>query len=201
MRRGALILCAALTLLLASLWLLSQFRGFAFLHTRGELVRNEQFPDGRMGAWEYTLTTWSFQTYPHQFRLVRGEYLSIMPRESEKDRFAGQLGWEAHSFAASAIRPERRPWFASQPGEWRFLGFGTGTATSSGQTSRTFDLPYWLPLAACGVPMLLAALHFRRKHVRLREGRCLKCGYPLDAHMTKCPECGASRATTAASVR
>lgn len=188
-----LIVCVATALLLSALWLLSQFRGFALLRTSAALVRNTQTPDGQMGAWEYTLTTWSFQTYPHQFRLVRGEYLSIMSAESEKDRFADQLGFEAHSFAASAIRPDRRPWFVSEPGNWRFLGFGAGESTGGGQTAQTYDVPYWLLIALFGTPALLAAKRHRTLALRASKGRCLNCGYQLDAHMTICPECGTAR--------
>jgi hypothetical protein len=192
--RGILLFgCAATALLLSALWLLSQFRGCALLHTGAAVARNSQTPDGQMGAWECTLTTWSLQTYPHQLRLVRGEYLSIMSAESEKDRFAGQLGFEAHSFAASAIRPDRRPWFVSEPGNWRFLGFGAGESTGGGQTAQTYDVPYWLLMVIFGTPALLAARRHHALAVRAREGRCLKCGYQLDAHMTICPECGTAR--------
>lgn len=188
-----LICCAAPVLLLSSLWLLSQFRGFALLRTAVAITRIDSIPDGQMGSWECTLTTWSLQTYPHRLRLVRGEYLCIMNAESEKDRFDSQLGFEAHSFAASAIRPDRRPWFVSEPGNWRMLGFGTGESTGGGQTARTYDIPYWLLIVIFAAPALLAARRHHVLAVRAREGRCLKCGYQLDAHMTICPECGGER--------
>lgn len=194
-------LCAVLSIVLCVIWAISQFRCFALLHTRGTLVRAGQIADGQMGAWEYTLTTWSLQTYPHQLRLVRGEYLSIMERDAEKERFAGQLGWGSFSFRTGSITPERRPWFASEPGNWRFLGLGTGETAGSGQISRTFDVPYWLPIVVFGTPLLLGAMHHRRQQRRLCEGRCLYCGYQLDASMTKCPECGTPRADAAPSVR
>jgi len=191
--RAFVAVCAVATALFTSFWALSQFRGFALLRTTAVLLRVDTVPDGQMGAWEYTLTTWSFQTYPHQFRLVRGEYLSIMQREAEKDRFADQLGWEFHSFAGYRIDPDRRQWFVLEPGNWRFLGLGTGESTGGGQTARTFDLPYWLLIAVLGAPVWLAAKRHRTLSKRAREGRCLKCGYQLDAHMTTCPECGANR--------
>jgi hypothetical protein len=163
------------------------------IHTGGSLDRNEQTADGQMGAWEYTLTTWSVQTYQHQLRLVRGEYLSIMASEAEKDRFADQLGWSSYSFRTGAISPDRRPWFIFEHGNWRVLGLGTGETTGGGQTARTFDLPYWLIVVVFGTPVLLAAKRRRKLSKRAREGRCLKCGYQLDANMTKCPECGSTR--------
>lgn len=187
------MVCGAITIIAASLWLVSQVRCFALIRTDGALKRLEQTPDGQMGAWEYTLTTWSFQSYPHQLRLVRGEYLSIMSTEAEKDRFADQVGWSTHNFRAGAISPERRPWFVSEPGNWRFLGFGTGEATGGGQTARTFDLPYWLVVLVFGTPVFIAAMRRRQLVKRAQDGRCLKCGYQLDANMTKCPECGSSR--------
>lgn len=183
-----------LAIALGTLWLISQFRGFALLHTYGTLVRVETVPDDQMGAWEYTLTTYSFQTYPHQLRLVRGEYLSILAAQAEKDRFADQIGWETHSFAAAAIKSDRYPWFAFEhDGQWRILGFGPTRTIGSGQTTRTFDVPYWLLIVLFGTPALLAAKHRRRLAKRAREGRCLNCGYELDARMTVCPECGDTR--------
>jgi len=192
-RRGAFIVYGGVAALVAAAWLLSQFRGFAIIRETGTLVRIDAIPDGRMGAWEYTLTTWSFQTYPHQFRLVRGTYLSIMEREGEKDRFAEQLGWSTSSFPRFAIRPERNPWFRFGQPDWRILGMGTGETAGSGQISRTFDLPYWLPIVVFGTPLLLAAKRRRTLAKREREGRCLKCGYQLDAAMITCPECGTAR--------
>lgn len=191
--RALIAFCFVVTALIASLWLLSTFRGFALIRETGTLVRVDTIPDGQMGAWEYTLTTWSFQTYPHQFRLVRGTYLSIMERESEKDRFADQLGWSTSSFARFAIRPERNPWFKLERPDWRILGMGMSETAGSGQIARTFDLPYWLLIAVFGTPVLFAAMHHRRQQTRLREGRCLRCGYQLDSAMTKCPECGTER--------
>lgn len=177
------------------MWIVSQFRCFAVLNTSGTLARNSQTPDGQMGAWEYTLITWSLQTYPHQLRMVRGEYLSIMSAESEKNRFAEQLGWSSYSFRTNAISPDRRPWFVSEPGNWRFLGLGTGETTGGGQTARTYDVPYWLLIAIFGTPVVLAVMRGRTLAVRAHEGRCLKCGYQLDASMMRCPECGTARTT------
>lgn len=194
LRAVALGLCAVLATLFASLWLLSQFRFFALIRETGTLVRKVAIPDGQMGAWEYTLTTWSLQTNPHQLRLVRGTFLSVMQREAEKDLFADRLGWEAHTFPRSAIGPERYPWFAFEHNaQWRILGFGPTRTTWGGQTAHTFDLPYWLPIVIFGTPVLLAAMHRRRQRTRLRDGRCLNCGYQLDAPMTTCPECGGQR--------
>jgi hypothetical protein len=193
-RRTGFWFVTAVTSLLAVLWVVSQFRGFALLHTNALLVRNDQFPDGQMGAWEYTMTTWSLQTYPHQLRLVTGDALSVMSTQEEKDRFADRLGWESHSFPARSIRADRRPWFSSDPADWRVLGLGVTTRTAGAQSARIVDVPYWLLIAMFGVPALMGAKRIHTSRVRQRDGRCLKCGYQLDAVMTKCPECGTNRA-------
>ena len=177
-----------------ALWLFSQFTCFAFLKTSGTLARNDSIADGQMGAWDYTLTTWSLQTYPHGFRFVRGTYLSVMEQADQKDRFVRQLGWEVHRFPSSVIAGGRAPFFANEPTNWRVLGFGTGTATLSGQTSRIVDVPYWLFVLLLGTPVTLWAYRERTFRLRLRRGQCLACGYQLDLQMTKCPECGTSRA-------
>jgi hypothetical protein len=166
----------------------------AILQTSGDLQRIETVPDGQMGAWEYTLRTWSLQSYPHQFRLSRSSYLSVMSGESEKDRFAEQLGWQFNSFPGYAISPERRAWFKNEPEDWRFLGLGAGRVTTGGQSLRVFDAPYWIPLIVFGAPAVIAMARRRTLRARAREGRCLKCGYQLDAGMTTCPECGSVHA-------
>ncbi len=198
-RSALAIVLASLTLLFASLWLLSTFRCFSVLHTGGALVRNTQTPDGQMGAWEYTLTTRGLQTYPHQLRLVRVEYLSVMSAEAEKDRFSHKLRWEAFSFSPKVIGRERRPWFSWQPSDWRILGFGTGKSAFGGYISRTIDLPYWLLIVAFGTPF--AILEHRRRTLLQREyrGQCIACGYQLDDAMIKCPECGTIRSSAHAA--
>jgi hypothetical protein len=55
---------------------------------------------------------------------------------------------------------------------------------------RVLMIPYWLPLfitALIGIRMSLLGVRRRR---RLRDNRCVYCGYDLRATPNKCPECG-----------
>lgn len=60
--------------------------------------------------------------------------------------------------------------------------------SDSGQTSRVFFIPLWIPL----LPLIaLAALLFYRDRTRRVPGFCRKCGYDLRAITApRCPECG-----------
>lgn len=182
-----------MTAAMVAIWCLSGFRCFAVVHTRGTLSRNTQTPDGRMGAWEYTLTTLGIQTHAHRFRFIRAEYLSVMERESEQDRFTSQLGWRTLTFPRITLRPEYHPWFSFDRSGWSFPGLGAVRTVSGGQQSGVVDVPYWLLIVAFGAPLMLHAGRRRTIAWRAKTGRCLRCGYPLDAAMVRCPECGSSR--------
>ena len=188
------ILLASLAFFIAFLWLLSSFRCFALMHTGGTLVRNTQTPAGQMGAWEYTLTSRSVQTCRHGLRFARSNYLSVMQREDERAQFAEQLGWRVQFFSALSMRTFWYPWASfGDFSHWRLLGLGPVEAVGGGQSSRMFDVPYWMALAVVGLPLLALARRARRLKRRRRQGRCLNCGYQLDAVMARCPECGSER--------
>jgi hypothetical protein len=92
------------------------------------------------------------------------------------------------------------------------LGFGTGSiGRLSGPTTPPVLLyrdqhllaPWWfLMLASAALPaarMTRVIAQRRTAAAKLREGRCLRCGYDLRATPDRCPECGArSAAPTAA---
>jgi hypothetical protein len=59
--------------------------------------------------------------------------------------------------------------------------------------ARIYFIPYWLLTllaALTNLPLGLLALRRYRLSSRLKQGRCLTCGYDLRASKDRCPECG-----------
>ena len=50
--------------------------------------------------------------------------------------------------------------------------------------------PLWALLLAAVTPVLVVAAKSMRRQIRVRTGKCPKCGYDLQASPTRCPECG-----------
>jgi hypothetical protein len=89
---------------------------------------------------------------------------------------------------------------------WNRLGFGShgngmqsatsGTPANPSNMRYSFDgchIPYWfllLVFGCGGLPLILRVRSERRRRRRLRENRCLACGYDLRGSSERCPECG-----------
>jgi hypothetical protein len=111
---------------------------------------------------------------------------------------------------------EREAWAANEPTRsLTLLGFGyqfhegrivapIGDDSDEPRISyhsrdRTLTLPYWAPLFAGAVLPLIVLRRAAREHRRRRAARrgiCPTCGYDLRATPDRCPECGATTATT-----
>jgi hypothetical protein len=86
----------------------------------------------------------------------------------------------------------------------RFMIFDAGTPIGSvlptGDLSRILIAPYWAVLGTMTVMTIIPAgflLRMLRRHRRVRQGRCVRCGYDVRATPDRCPECGTAQ--TAAS--
>jgi hypothetical protein len=95
-------------------------------------------------------------------------------------------------FTAHAPRREQghRTWRHAPGWYWRWWEWGP-----TDNTRFTVMFPAWpIPLALTTLSLLLVA----RWLLRTRTGRCLVCGYDLNAHPLEapCPECGQSRLKT-----
>jgi hypothetical protein len=105
--------------------------------------------------------------------------------------------------------PQSMPYHGSF---WNQLGFGShgngmqhttsGTPANPSNLRYSFDgchIPYWFLLllfGSCGLPLLLRVRSERRRRRRLRENRCLACGYDLRGSSQRCPECGETIGST-----
>jgi hypothetical protein len=58
--------------------------------------------------------------------------------------------------------------------------------------SRQLAVPLWCPTCLCAIAPAIVGRRRRARQRRIREGRCLKCGYDLRASVERCPECGAA---------
>jgi hypothetical protein len=102
--------------------------------------------------------------------------------------------WESHAWA---VKPTA---YLPKPHIWNHLGFDTRRevrqwpARSEWEVTRDVAMPHWFLLVVAGAP-LCALLYWMRNRcrcrARLRQGRCLRCGYDLRATPERCPECGA----------
>jgi hypothetical protein len=57
--------------------------------------------------------------------------------------------------------------------------------------SRVGAMPLWCPMCVFAIAPAIAGRRHRARQRRIREGRCLSCGYDLRATPGRCPECGA----------
>ena len=90
---------------------------------------------------------------------------------------------DADVFWQEVIHPEHDGW------EWLGFGFKEGR-TQSIPAMRIFAIPFWFLVLLCAmVPVSWVAYALRRRR-RVREHRCLNCGYDLRASGERCPECG-----------
>ena len=92
----------------------------------------------------------------------------------------------------------RPPVSTPTPGQglWQKLGFYYRGDTFE---DTYLSVPFWSLAAVTGLPLLLSATTWRRRHraLRRRKGLCVHCGYDLRATPHRCPECG--RAASASS--
>jgi hypothetical protein len=77
----------------------------------------------------------------------------------------------------------------------RLLGFGGGRQLNGGIF---VNVPYWFT-AAVGAAALLLFVRAERGRRRILRGGCPVCGYDLRATPDRCPECGATPSSLAAS--
>jgi hypothetical protein len=74
----------------------------------------------------------------------------------------------------------------------RFVGFGTDVSPSGG---RYVNIPHWF-LAAVSLFFAAWTVRIARRRRRFPPGHCARCGYDLRASPERCPECGATPATS-----
>jgi hypothetical protein len=90
--------------------------------------------------------------------------------------------------------PEESPWSRQGPSSraafvaWNLVRF----YASTNATGFVVELPYWVLLAPCLVPVGIRLLRRRRRE--RAENACPRCGYDLRATPDRCPECGTAPA-------
>lgn len=109
-------------------------------------------------------------------------------------------GWFVRKYEAN--EPAGSLWFAQYLKAREDLGKGSfrwaeGMTAGNGYSFSLLELPFWLVVAvllalplARGTAKLGRTMRRRR---RMRENRCVACGYDLRGSSGRCPECGAGR--------
>jgi len=137
----------------------------------------------------------------------------VFERPGHAQEYASQLN-RINGLAHANADPQSMPYHSSF---WNHLGFasrgdGMQTATSGTRDNPsnmryTFDrchIPYWfllLTFGCGGLPFVLRLRSRLRRRKRLRENRCLACGYDLRGSSQRCPECGEPAGESAPGTR
>ena len=94
-------------------------------------------------------------------------------------QFSFELKWRKH--LTQTVHLERREFWASRP----------GMDLNIDEHHSIVGFPGWIILIIAILPCMNLIMHRWRIRSRLREGRCLSCGYILlHRQGEKCPECG-----------
>jgi hypothetical protein len=151
-------------------------------------------------AWACWAWVRSYQPRHMAFEASRGR-LYVMFWEGGSRPLATEF-WPGSTFATRAhelfgdvINPSRQ----GQGREWLGFGYAEGR-TPSIPTVRIVAIPLWFIVAVTGAVPVAWLIGGARRRRRVRENRCLNCGYDLRASAGRCPECGTT-AGAAATVK
>jgi hypothetical protein len=176
-------LCALVTLLLLTAWVLTAWKDFGVIHShamptgpRESVIRTDWFvfSSGRF-VWSVAISTWAM---PGKYE---SRFIPQWKRSISRDTNGTVNSWGVGSTRNGGI-------FA--------LGFGFETYVLPAWKRRTEErgwrvlLPLWFPTLIAMTPCAIATFRWRRRRRRFKLGLCTRCGYDLRAAEGRCPECG-----------
>jgi hypothetical protein len=157
---------------------------------KGRLINVAALLSALVFAWACLAWVRSYQPRHLAFEASEGRLFVIFWEGG--DRPLAVEFWPGSSFATRAHELFRRVMNPSQTGRGReWLGFGYAEGrTPSIPMVRIIAIPLWFIAGVSAIVPAAWLLRRARQRRRVRERRCLNCGYDLRASGARCPECG-----------
>jgi hypothetical protein len=134
---------------------------------------------------------WVRSYFPENFRMEFADGKLFLVFED------GALDLRPQSEISPSLTRDLGMWKKDFTAKWEAWGFGYYAYR---HLWRVIAVPFYFVTVIAATPVVICHLLYRRHGKRVREGRCLSCGYDLRASKDKCPECGTAIVSSSTTI-